>query len=95
MTDFNPGRLQKIARYTSDQPIIPGSGRYDYGMSGGVGRTLPAVGNYPSGAPAAGLAGYLADAGSPPLSPVAAAIAIVGVSAALYWLAAFSKRHSR
>lgn len=58
---FNPGRLVPIARFTADQPIVPGAGAYDYVKSGGVGNSVPAVGNYPSGAPSGGLAGRLSD----------------------------------
>jgi hypothetical protein len=90
---FNPGRLKDISRATASQWIAPGSNQYDYARTGGQGRKVPAVGAYPSGSPY-GLSGALADDSAPPLSPAVAATFVVGVSALLWWLSAFSKRHA-
>lgn len=91
MSVFNPGRLKDIARYTAPQVIIPGSGQYDYGSTGGQGRPVPPVGAYPSGAPqpGTGLAGRLSDDGddddsssSPVLGYAIAAAGIIAV----FWM---------
>lgn len=92
---FNPGRLKVLDRYTEPQNITPGGARFNYGMTGGNGRALPAVGDYPSGAPVAGsgLAGYLADDAAP--SSAVVWIGSLASIAALFWLAYMGDSRAR
>lgn len=66
MTIQQIGALKNIDRPTLPQNIVPGSGRFDYVASGGSGRPMPAVGDYPTGSPRVGygLAGRLSDGGA-------------------------------
>jgi len=91
---FNPGRLPDISRYTAPQPIVPGADAWNDVRDDGNGRPVPVVGFYPPGTPT-GLSARLGGDFSPPLSPVVAATAIVGVSLGLWWLSAMSRRRGR
>jgi len=90
---FNPGALHDLDRVTVGQVIVPGSTMYDWTRKGGRGNDVPAVGGYPSGAPNGhwgGLSTYLGDDAAP-LQPGMALLLMVGASAALYWLANYSR----
>lgn len=95
---MNPGSVNFIGaarnpyRYTGRQPVVPGSGAFDFvpDPAAPAGR-VPAVGNYPSGAPSMGLSAYLADDGDGSSSSLPAMLLAGGVLVAIgAW--AWSKR---
>lgn len=92
---FNPGALEDVDRFTEEQPIVPGGSRYDLVRHGGQGRKVPAVGDYPSGAPG-GIGGghsrtmtaYLAQEtglSEGTIAILSAVIAVGAIAGFIYW----------